>query len=351
MTQMPLPLTFDHSEQDTLYANIAIESSICKGNGENVETASEKPKRKTYPQVWPAYNAAQTHEQELFLYLLRELCDTIPQPPYTNGRPRLPLSDVLFSIGVKVFSTMSTRRVMPDMRDARRKALLDCVPSPTSIFKYMENADLTPHLLSLLLQSAAPLKAIEVEFAADASGFSSRVYVRWFDHKWGKNRQAAEWVKAHIITGVTTNVVCALEVTTGHVPDGPMLPQLLETTARTFDLHEVSADKAYLSKNNFHAIDAVGAAPYIPFKSNSVGHQGHHKYDPLWDYLWHYYSFNRATYRTTTTSGQTSRPPSRWSKRSSAEMCVLRVTMLRSTRSLLNSCAIISASSFSRSTS
>ena len=55
-------------------------------------TTPEKPKRKTYPQDWPAYNGAQTHEKELFLYLLREICDTVPQLLYQRGRPRLPVS-------------------------------------------------------------------------------------------------------------------------------------------------------------------------------------------------------------------------------------------------------------------
>ena len=55
-------------------------------------------------------NAAQMHERANFLSLLRELCDTIPQPPQGRGRPRLPLSDMVFGVGVKVYSTMSGRR-------------------------------------------------------------------------------------------------------------------------------------------------------------------------------------------------------------------------------------------------
>ena len=55
----------------------------------------------TYSQNWPAYNAAQTHEQERFVALLRDLCDGIPHPPQTFGRPRLPLSDVIFALGLK----------------------------------------------------------------------------------------------------------------------------------------------------------------------------------------------------------------------------------------------------------
>ena len=50
---------------------------------------------------WTAYNLAQTNEQELFGTLLRELCATVSQPPQGKGRPRLPISDMLFAVGLK----------------------------------------------------------------------------------------------------------------------------------------------------------------------------------------------------------------------------------------------------------
>ena len=37
-------------------------------------------KRPNYPQNWPAYDAAQIHEKEKFLDLLRDLCRGIPEP-------------------------------------------------------------------------------------------------------------------------------------------------------------------------------------------------------------------------------------------------------------------------------
>jgi hypothetical protein len=50
----------------------------------------------TCTQEWTAYNEAQTHEQEHFVALLRDLCNGIEQPDYKYGRPRLPLADVIF---------------------------------------------------------------------------------------------------------------------------------------------------------------------------------------------------------------------------------------------------------------
>ena len=65
------------------------------GSIKTTVTESVKVTRKTYPQVWPAYNAAQTQEKAQFRYLLRKLCDGIGEPAQTNGRPRLCLFSIL----------------------------------------------------------------------------------------------------------------------------------------------------------------------------------------------------------------------------------------------------------------
>ena len=252
--------------------------------------------RKTYSQDWPAYNAAQTHEKERFVALLRDLCDTIEQPPQTFGRPRLPLSDVVFGIGLKVYSTMSGRRAMTDFRNAHDKGLLDNVPSFTSTFRYLENPDLTPLLKSLIEQSALPLKSVETDFAVDSSGFATSVYHRWFDNKWAKMIKEAQWVKVHVMCGVSTNIITSCEATTTMSADSPYLAPFVKTTAQNFTVNEVSGDKAYLSRQNLREVQAVGGTAYIPFKTNSVAHSGHHKRDGLWERAFHFYNLNRAEF-------------------------------------------------------
>jgi len=247
----------------------------------------------TCTQEWSDYNNAQTHEQEQFTALLRDLCDGIEQPVQTFGRPRLPLSDMVFSVAYKTYQGMSGRRFMTDCRETAVQGLLSKSPSFTSNFRYLEKAELTPLLKSLIEQSASPLKTIETDFAVDSSGFATTTYDRWFDHKWGKMRSEAKWIKAHLMCGVKTHAVTSVEVTPTETADAPQLPKLVNTTAKTFDINEVSADKAYSSKSNLHAIQAVNATPFIPFKSYSTGSQGHKPFDGLWNKMWHYYSFNR----------------------------------------------------------
>jgi transposase len=261
-----------------------------KPDGTEIVTKSMKV---TCTQEWPAYNEAQTHEQERFVALLRDLCNGIPQPEYKFGRPRLPLADVVFGATYRVYSTMSGRRFMSDLREAELNGMVTKSPSFTSGFRYLENAELTPLLKTLIEQSASPLKAVETDFAVDSSGFATTTYSRWFDHKWGKMRSEAKWIKAHLICGVKTHVVTSVEVTPTETADAPQLPQLVNTTAKIFNINEVSADKAYSSKKNLNAVMAVNGTPYIPFKSYCKGTQRNGQFDGLWQRMWHFYNFNR----------------------------------------------------------
>jgi len=282
-----------HKKCQHIYAIEFIEQKEKHSDGTEVET---KTMRVTYTQDWPVYNEVQTHEQEQFVALLRDLCNGIPQPRQTFGRPRLPLSDVVFSAVYKVYSTMSTRRFMPDLKAAEEKGLVTKSPSCTSNFRSLENTELTPLLKSLIEQTATPLRAIETDFAVDSSGFATTTYNRWFDHKWGKERSEARWVKAHLICGVKTHIVTSVEATANETADAPQLPKLVNATAKTFNIKEVSADKAYSSKKNLNAVVAVNGTPYVPFKNYSKGSQGMHKFDGVWQRMWHFYNFNRETF-------------------------------------------------------
>lgn len=260
---------------------------------DGTETVTQSMKV-TCTQVWPAYDNAQKHEEERFVDLLRDLCAGIPQPEYRFGRPRLPLSDVVFGTTYKVYSTMSGRRFMCDLREAETKQLVAKAPSFTSNARYLENPELTPLLKSLIEQSATPLKAVESDFAIDSSGFSTKTYARWFDHKYGKEINVAQYIKAHVMCGVKTHVVTSVEVSPTNTADTTQFVPLLNKTAENFQIGELSADKAYSSRANLHAVVNMGATPYIPFKSNTKnGIAKGTNYDGLWHKMWCFYEFNR----------------------------------------------------------
>lgn len=119
---------------------------------------------------------------------------------------------------------------------------------------------------------------------------STSRFERWYDVKYGKIRSERQWLKIHLMTGVSTNIVSSVEMTESTANDSPYLPALTRKTAARFEIAEVSADKGYISNRNLEAIVSVGAVPYVPFKVNTTG-EG----PELWRRLHHYYIFNRDT--------------------------------------------------------
>lgn len=246
-------------------------------------------KRKTYPQNWKAYNAAQTQEQDKFQALLHDLCMGIPKPEEKkNGRPPIPIADTVFDATFKVYSTVSQRRFMSDLREAHERGYITRLPHFNYISTSLENPALTPILKNLITMSSLPLKAVEINFAVDSSGFTTSRFIRWFDVKYGKPRAEHEWVKFHLMCGVKTNIVTAIEIGKQFSADAPFMPSMVQTTANNFKIAEVSADKAYANLKCAEAVEKAGGVPFIALKSHATGAVG-----GAYQQMFHYFKFKR----------------------------------------------------------
>jgi Transposase DDE domain len=278
-------------------------------NGETETLTETVTVKKTYKQEWSAYNAAQTNEKDQFQSLLRELCSGIGEPSQKKGRPRLPLDEMIFAATFKVYSTVSQRRFMSDLRDAHGKGYISKVPHFNSISNYLENPTLTPYLKMMIEESSLPLQAIESDFAVDSSGFSVCRFYQWVAAKYTEPKQMTKrsWIKVHLMCGVKTNIVTAVEITDRFAADIKYFKPLVDATAENFAMQEVSADKAYLSAANLQIVVDHQAMPYIPFKTNSAAEWGAglrtqrandkkkqwQRKSTLWRQMYHYFSFNQ----------------------------------------------------------
>ena len=289
------------SRQATCKHIFAVEYTIRReytDDGQTQTVTETVTVKKTYKQEWPAYNAAQVNEKDQFQKLLHELCKGIGGPSQKMGRPQLPFEDMIFAACFKVYSTVSGRRFMSDLLDAKAKGHISKLPCYNSIFNYFENEALTPYLKMLIEESSLPLTAIESDFAVDSSGFSTSRFVQWMHAKYTNPHliQKRQFIKCHLMCGVKTNVVTAVEITEGYEADSPQFKPLVEATAKNFVMQEVSADKAYLSSANLQTVVDNHAQPYIPFKKNSVTEDSTQKTrssrSAIWKQMFHLYSYN-----------------------------------------------------------
>ena len=275
-----------------IYAvEIVLKREVTVSNDGRTQTVTETVTvKQKYTQSWPEYNKAQQYEKAHFIEFLHQLCSGIEEPIQTNGRPRLPLADIIFGLVYKTYTGVSGRRFASDLRDALAKGYISKMPSYNSIFDYFKMESLTSYLKQMIAQSALPLKSIETDFAVDSSGFSTSTYVRWFDVKYGNNEDWHDWVKMHLMCGVKTHVVTSVEISRATANDSPFYKPLLASTAKAgFNMQEVSADKGYISMKNLQTTLDHGAMPYIPFKSNTQPDRG----SDVWSKMFHYYSFKR----------------------------------------------------------
>ncbi|MDE1768362.1 MAG: transposase [Candidatus Micrarchaeota archaeon] len=251
-------------------------------------------KRITYAQEWSAYNKAQTSELKLFDELLKDLLESVPESIQKMGRPRLPLREQLFCSIIKVYSQLSSRRASMLYAYATDRGFIAHKPYFNVVSTLLNREDITPILLEFVKKTALPLSTVETDFAVDSSGFRTTSFNVYCKEK-HKTTQTHKWLKAHICIGTKTNVVTSVVVSDEHVNDSPQFIPLVNATVDAgFAVHEVSADKAYNSTDNYNVVDSIGGVAYIPYKSNTtatVGRTGNK--GRLWRKMFHYFKLNQ----------------------------------------------------------
>ena len=243
----------------------------------------------TNKQAWSAYNQAQIQEIELFDKLLKELCNTIPETEQHMGRPKLSLPDQVFCAVQKAYSQLSSRRAHTLFRRAEDNGQLSHAPHFNQVSKTLLRRGTTHVLQELIRLSALPLASLETDFAIDSSGFRCSTFGSYCSSKHGTKRQH-NWIKAHICSGVKTNIVTDATITKGNANDSPHFEGLVRNTADGFAINEISADKAYSSRANLETVNDVGATPYIPFRKNTRARACG---SSMWKKMFHYFQLYR----------------------------------------------------------
>jgi transposase len=249
--------------------------------------------RRTYKQVWSAYNAAQKAEFNLFSVLLRDLLSVFPEREQTMGRPRLPIHEVFFCAIQKVYSQLSSRRAYSLFQNAAEKGQIDHAPHFNSTSKLFNDPRTIPLLHTLVALSAYPVVGLENDFSIDSTGFRTTTFGAYCDTKYEQDKEHI-FLKAHLCAGVKTNIIAGVRITDGNGSDciqfGPLIKKTIDGG---FTINEVSADMAYSSRDNLEIVSSAGGIAYIPFKKSATGTA---RGSALWKKMYHYFQAGRDEY-------------------------------------------------------
>ena len=227
----------------------------------------------TYSQQWEAYNKTQTSEFAMFQEILIELLDSLidTKTLIRQGRPFNDFKEMIFCCIMRSYYGKSSRRSVSFLDYAIVKGYISKKPHFNTILNYYKDQSITPILKYLIEKSGSPLRDIELDFAVDSSGFSTSLFGRWLDIRAQPGSMKRIWKKAHVTSGVKTNIITAIGVTPGFFADSPQFKDLVKITSKTFKIREISADKAYSARKNLQVVTELGAVPYIPFRVNATG--------------------------------------------------------------------------------
>ncbi|MFH0889941.1 MAG: transposase [Candidatus Aenigmatarchaeota archaeon] len=240
-------------------------------------------------QNWSVYNKAQCMELKQFDVLLKDLLESVEEPEYKFGRPTLSLRDVLFCTIKKVYSMMSCRRANGLFDNAEEDELIERSPHFTATSKLLNNPSITPILHKLITLSALPLKDLETQFAIDSTGFRTTRFTEYCIVKHGLSRKH-KWLKCHAICGTKTNVITAIRITDENGADIKQFKPLVYETTQSFNVEEITADKAYLSRDNYNMANELNTQIFIPFRSNVTGRRNGSE---MWKKMYHYFKFRQ----------------------------------------------------------
>ena len=264
--------------------------------GVSLPTEEGSVPQKTYPQDWPAYDAAQQAEHPMFDPLLWDLLATVPdrlKAPGSRGRPPIPLRVSLFQAIKKVYSMESQRRARGLLLTTSGSGgILAHVPSYNAPSRLFLRPATTPILTGLIWLSAHPLRELENggTVSVDSTGFCTTCRGSYCTERYAPHR-THEWLKAHLSVGTKTHAILSARITEENGADAPLfVPLLQEVKAAGFDPAEAVGDKAYLARDNLEGAHALGIDPFIPFKINSTPRAGGCR---LWKEKYHQFQLKR----------------------------------------------------------
>jgi len=209
---------------------------------------------------WPDYNAALKKRGSLTIWFDPKMCWT-PEPSGKRGRQPI-YSDAAIQtcLTMKILFGMALRQTTGFVESLLQLVGLDWdVPDFSTLCRRQKTLPVRVPYRG----SQGPLHLL-----IDSTGIKAEGEGEWNARKHGGPKRRL-WRKIHIGIDEQTLEIRAVEVTTSHIGDAPMLPDLLQQIPADQEIGSVTADGAYDTRKCHDAIADRGANAVIPPRKNA----------------------------------------------------------------------------------
>lgn len=264
---------------------------VLQKRGASQKPIPRPPAKTHYPRDWRAYNEGRGQKHKEFKLILRELCRPLPTPRPTSkgGRPMFPVPDLVYAAVMKVRCHEAAQEMESLLEEERKLRNIQQIPEASTVLNFFNSAEASEILLGLIGQCCLPFRKLETQFAIDATSFPIPRRRRWYNEETQKPKNRRECFKAHISSGVESNIIAAVRATpdTGErTGDASQFPYLLSETAKRFRVLRVLADAAYCSDGDFELAHQLGAGFTTRFTKRDKGRGGGDHYRRAFLFQW-----------------------------------------------------------------
>jgi len=167
---------------------------------------------------------------------------------------------------------------------------LEDPPHQNTLSNWMNDDSLTPVLRELLRLTTLPFRKREIAAIIDSTKLSQMSTARGRGVDYLKDdRPNADWMKAHVIVGVETTIVMAVEfsgIYGNGVADVKFLKTLVTEARKTFPLQILLADKGYTGEDYLNWLwKECRIRAFIPIKKNASRRKKQEEYEPLYELM------------------------------------------------------------------
>lgn len=217
------------------------------------------------------------NEKEEFISMMSEFVDRIiTEQMYNTGRPKFDLRDILKSLLMMSYHSMSFRRSRSDLKSMYEQGILLKVPPRSTLNDYANRNEIRLLLERLIQYSSTFFIENESTLILDSTWFGLRMYTGGYRKVHDKQSCSLEKVrKLHLACLKNSKIIAFARATKGTVNDSIMFEEMVKTVSKNgFILSRLLADAGYSSKNNYALCKNLGILnAFIDFRSNATTHR------------------------------------------------------------------------------